>query len=124
MLYGFYLMAKQYQKGINGNQKSVYSALRKLGVRPGEKSDTFTLPNHTNPSLLEAAELMADHFSLISQECEPIDILNFPPKMKEELLHPQSATVPVIEEFQVFKKICKSKKPNSIVSGDLPKKMI
>ena len=46
----------------NGNQKSVYSALRKLGVRPGEKSDTFTLPNHTNLSSLEAAELMADHF--------------------------------------------------------------
>ena len=108
----------------NGNQKSVYSALRRLGVRPGEKSDTFTLPNHTNLSSLEAAELMADHFSLISQEYEPIDILNFPPKMKEELLHPQSATVPVIEEFQVFKKICKSKKPNSIVSGDLPKKII
>ena len=108
-----------------GNKKSVYSALRKLGVRPGESSGgTFTLPEHANLSAQQAAGLMADHFSLISQNYAPIDIRNFPPKMREVLLKPQSASVPVLEQYQVYKKICKAKKPNSTVPGDLPKRII
>ena len=62
----------------NGNKKSIYSSLRRLGVRPGETSDnTFTLPTHANLSAQECAELMADHFSLISQCYEPIEMNNF-----------------------------------------------
>ena len=34
------------------------------------------------------------------------------------------SVIPRLQEYQVFKRICKSKKPNSSVKGDLPKKMV
>ena len=44
--------------------------------------------------------------------------------MKEALKKPCLSVVPVLEEYQVYKKICKAKKPNSSVKGDLPKKIV
>ena len=44
--------------------------------------------------------------------------------MKEALSQPDLSVVPKLEEYEVFKKICKAKKPNSSVPGDLPKKIV
>ena len=57
-------------------------------------------------------------------EYDPIDSNNFPPARGEALSKPDISLVPQLEEYQVFKKICKSKKPNSVVPGDLPKKIV
>ena len=111
---------------ISGDRSSCYAALRKLGVRPGEAAgNTFTLPSHTeqNYTAKESAELIADHFANISQNYEPIQVSNFPPKMRDELSK-SNLVVPQLEEYEVFKKICKSKKPNSSVPGDLPKRIV
>ena len=43
--------------------------------------------------------------------------------MKEALKKPCLSVVPVLEEYQVYKKICKAKKPNSSGKGDLPKRL-
>ena len=70
---------------ISGDRTSIYSALRKLGARPGEPSrNNFTLPTHVdnNLSASQSAEIMADHFATISQDYQPINLNNCPPRMK------------------------------------------
>ena len=61
----------------------------------------------------------------ISQEFEPICLENFPPSIKAKLNAGRNdLTKPVLEDWQVFEKLNKSKKPNSLVPGDLPVKLI
>ena len=124
-------MFKYHEKIIddvrNGDRTCTYSALRKLGVRPGEKQlNTFDLPSHIEDNLTagQSAELIADHFAEISSDYDPIDINNFPPVIREALSHPDISVVPRLEEHEVFEKICKAKKPNSVVPGDIPKKIV
>ena len=72
--------AKIFDDVKNGNRNCVYSALRKLGVRPGDAtSNTFTLPSHAenNLSAQQSAEIIADHFASISQGYDPITVDNF-----------------------------------------------
>ena len=108
----------------NGDRTSTYSALRKLGARPGEKQlNTFDLPSHVKDNLTasQSAELIADHFGAISMDYDPININNFHLSMREAMSQPDVSVIPQLEEYQVYKKICKSKKPNSSVPGDIPK---
>ena len=119
--------AKLENELINGDRTSCYAALRKLGARPGDiSSNTFTLPDHVeqNYTARQSAELIADHFANISQEYMPINVANFPPKMRDELSQPCVSVVPQLEDFEVYTKICKAKKPNSSVPGDLPKRIV
>ena len=44
--------------------------------------------------------------------------------MRDDLTQPDMSVVPCLEEYDVFRKICKAKKPNSSVPGDLPKKIV
>ena len=109
-------------------RNSSYSALRKLesGDTSGKNSN-FTLPQHSDEDLttLESAERLADYFSQISQEFEPICPDNFPPNIKHKLTSAKhNSSKPVLEEYQVYEKLCKSKKPNSIIPGDLPVKLV
>ena len=79
-----------------GNRTSVYSALRKLGARPGEEApNTFTLPSHVDRGLSarESAEIIADHFATISQQYEPIRLENFPPNIRQSLFQPDITDV-------------------------------
>ena len=111
----------------SGDRASSYAAIRSLGTRPGENAtSTFTLPSHADNNLTaqQSAEVIADHFAAISQDYDPISIDNFPPKMKEALSNPDLSAVPCLSDYQVYTKICKSKKPNSAVPGDLPKKIV
>ena len=107
----------------NGDRNSTYSALRKLGVRPSDSgSNTFRLPAHVDRDLtpVESAELIADHFASISQEYASINANEFPPNMREALNHPDMSVVPKLQEYEVYSKMCKAKKPNSTIPGDLP----
>ena len=44
--------------------------------------------------------------------------------MRETLSNPDMSVVPRLEDYQVYTKICKSKKPNSTVPGDMPKRIV
>ena len=113
---------------LEGKRTSCYSALRKLGG--GGKNTghaSFTLPSHIEDDLSpqECADRFADYFSKISQEFQPINIENFPPNIKSKLIASESdSSKPVLEEWQVYNKLCRSKKPNSTVPGDLPVKLV
>ena len=61
------------------NPGQAYRILKKMGAQPGDCTDsnTFTLPSHQSANLTnqESAELIAEHFSAISREFLPLDIL-------------------------------------------------
>ena len=127
------LEAEKYKQKIlaevkEGKRNNSYSALRKLetGVNVGKNSN-FTLPEHVEEDLsaFQSAERLADYFSKISQEFEPICKDKFPPFIREKLTTGKSDfTKPVLEEWEVYQKLCKSKKPNSLIPGDLPVKLV
>ena len=52
-------------------------------------------------SAQQSAEVIGDHFASISQEYEAINMLNFPPNMKEYLNNPDLSAIPTLEEYDV-----------------------
>ena len=125
--------AEKYRQKIlyevtQGKRNNAYSALRKLEF--GENSCTrgnFTLPSHADENLssAECAERLAQYFSKISQEFSPICPERFPPFVKEKLLAGKSDQFkPILHEYEVFHKLSKAKKPNSLIPGDLPVKLV
>ena len=112
----------------SGSRASSYAALKRLGLRPGDstKSNAFLLPNHSDRNLSkeESAELIADHFAAISSQYTPICSENFPPQMKIDFQSPNCLEAPVLNEFEVYNRIKKAKKPTSSVPGDVPVKIV
>ena len=77
----------------DGKRGSSYKALKKLGS--GMKDDVnLQIPSHVESDLSaqESAEVIADHFSRISQEFNPIDPSKFSPGLKDKLNQPTDAT--------------------------------
>ena len=113
---------KEVQEGKRG---SAYSAIRKLGNRPGETGrPEFWLPAYVeqNLSARQSAEKLADHFSQISQTVEPLEVEKLPPALRNAILEGRMATnKPTVEQHSVYRKILRLKKPNSSVPGDIPK---
>ena len=127
------LAVEHYTKRIinevnEGTRSSSYKALRKLGVRNGDtKDDLFTLPQHIEDNLseMQSAERIADYFSNISQEFEPLAIWKLSPNVQDCILAAKNdPNIPEVEPFEVYKKISSAKKPNSVIPGDVPKRII
>ena len=125
--------AAKYQEKIEaevleGKRNNSYSALRKMGG--GGKADghsSFSLPTHIEEDLSpqQCADRFADYFSHISQEFQPIDLQDFPPNIQNKLKAGESdSSKPVLEDWEVYEKLRRSKKPNSTVPGDLPVKLV
>ena len=77
---------KLKEEVANGKRGSTYTAIRKLGNRPFDSSpNTFDIPEFVQNNLddEQAAEALADHFSSISQEFQPIDVTQFPPNLRD-----------------------------------------
>ena len=59
-----------------------YRAIKKLGARPGECGEEagFTLASHVEQNLTpqQSVESIADYFSAISQQYDPLNIQNLP----------------------------------------------
>ena len=110
-----------------GKRGSSYPAIRKLGNRDFEaarNAQNFEIPELVENNLDEnqSAEALADFFSSISQEFEPINVDRFPPKIRLELEKGRTdENVPILFEHEVHKNIMKAKKPHSTVPGDVKK---
>ena len=119
---------KLKEEVANGKRGSTYTAIRKLGNRPFDSSpNTFDIPEFVQNNLddEQAAEALADHFSSISQEFQPIDVTQFPPNLRDELTRgSEEKNIPVLEEYEVFDKITRAKKPHSTVEGDLKRELV
>ena len=112
----------------NGKRGSAYSTIRKLGNKQFETcSGTFDIPEFSANNLddEQVAEALADHFSAISQEFNPIDVSKFPPNIIDELERGKmDENIPTLEEHEVFKKLKGAKKPHSKVTGDLKRLLV
>ena len=109
-----------------GSRSSSYAAIKKLGAHPTDLIKGFTLPEHVELGMTaaESVEAIAEHFAAISSTYEPLSIENFSPNLRQKLKTLDTSVCPKLSELQVYKRICKSKKPNSNVPGDLPKKVL
>ena len=119
---------KLKQEVIEGKRGSSYSAMRKLGVRDSEtNSNILDLPQHLEENLTpsQSAERIADFFSSISQEYDPLVLAFLPPNLRNYMESARGYPNPhVLQEYKVYQKIMKSKKPSSLVPGDLPVKLV
>ena len=67
-----------------GKRGSSYPTLKRLGLQPGETTHGgFHLPQHVeqNFSSTQSAEVIAEHFTRISQEYSPLNISRLPPNV-------------------------------------------
>ena len=123
---------EKYKKKImtevtEGRRGSSYPALKRFGMRPGENdSADFQLPSHSEQNLspAQSAEMIAQHFSHISQEYSPLNLSSLPPNVQQYLSNPAQGPVPILSTQDVESRIIKAKKPNGLVPGDMPKKLV
>ena len=101
-----------------------------MGAQPDDHLDdsSFTLLNHIKDKLTnkESAQKIAQHFASISQEYSPIDIDKLPEHVRKRLDEngDEFGNKPFLEEFEIYKKICSTKKTKSGVPGDMPEKLV
>ena len=90
---------------IEGERGSIYPILKKLSLRPGESPNCgFELPEHAGLSQAQAAEIIATHFSSISQEYSPLDVANLPPNVRAWLGTNDQTLQPSLSVREVEKK--------------------
>ena len=108
-----------------GKRGSIYPTLKRLAKRPGETAHGgFQLPEHAGLSSAQSAEIIAEHFSSISQEYSPLDVSSLPPNVQDFLSNCDQSLAPKLSIREVEARIVKAKKPNGTVPGDLPKKLV
>ena len=119
---------KIIQQVREGKRGSSYSALKKLSLRPDQLCDgSFTLPNHVSANLSpsQSAEVIADYFSIVSQEFTPLSLNKLPPNVQSYMNQPQTGEIiPHLLDYDVFQRIRRAKKPKSSVGGDIPVKIV
>ena len=110
---------------LEGRRGSVYPSLKKLATRPGSSQNQFHLPSHTSRCLSpkESAEIIANHFSEISQEYQPLHISSLPPRVRS-FLTSIDHSYPQLSVSDVQARIIKARKPLGIVPGDLPRRLV
>ena len=127
--------AKKYKDKIvaevsDGKRGSSYAAIKKLGSREFEvlnKAATFDIPEFVENGYddNQSTEALADFFSSISQEFEPIDVSRFTLNIREKLEEGNNdVNFPILNEHEVYKKISKAKIPHSTVPGDIKRALV
>ena len=103
-----------------------YGILKNMGAQPGDCSDdcTFTLPRHMelNLSDQQCAEEIAKSFAAISKEFDPLNPSLLPERVKVKLY--DQTNPPVIGEYDCYSKLKSTKKPKSVIPGDLPSAIV
>ena len=107
------------QAGEKGNKWIRRTAA--LLARPGDSlKNNFDLPEHVERgfSELESAEVIADFFSKISQEYEPLCVDTLPLRVQSKLAV-EPCDHPCFEEHEIYQELAGAKKTCS-VPGDIP----
>ena len=99
-----------------------FGILKSMGAQPGDCTDdqSFSLPNHQAEGLSDqqCAERIAEYFSAISKEFEPLDLDLLPERVRLRLR--TKTNPPLISSIECYQKLVAAKKPQSGVLGDLP----
>ena len=115
---------KQVENLKDIDPRKFYQKIKILGDRLGETSvKKFTIPKYVDQNFTpkECADLIARHFSSISQEYAPINVEKLPDRVKLKLN--TETDIPYIEPHQVYQKFRSRKFKMSSVPGDLPPKI-
>ena len=122
----FKYKAKIELEVTKGKRGSSYFAIKKLGLRPGEISHPeFQLPEHANHKIspAESAEMLADYFSAVSQEYQPLDVNKLPPNMETYLATNAMLSQRQFFQSQLFSKSLSSQRSRTAQSlGIYPKR--
>ena len=119
--------AKIIEKFKSGQVGSIYPFLRKLAMGPNDdKVKSWHIMDQMDRHLTppQCVEEMANFFANISQEFEPINIMNFPPNLKSFIMSPPLEALPVLNEYEVYLKIKNTRKPSSFVKGEVHPKLM
>ena len=99
---------KQIEFFRESDPRKFFKRIKKAGERIGEAdSSNFTIPSFIEQNLnsKECADLIANHFSSISQEYDPINLQLLPERVKTKILSKHSdVNLPHIEPYQVYEK--------------------
>ena len=106
-----------------------YRCLKKMAAQPGDNQDggAFTLLSHLEDNMTpeQSIEKIAKHFAAISQEFLPLNYNLLPPDVQAKLNQKVTKIdLPTLEDYDVYEKIKKTKKPRSSVPGDLPRQLV
>ena len=94
-----------------GERGSIYPILKRLSLRPGDSPHSvLQLPEHAGLSHTQAAEIIATHFSTISQEYTPLDVSCLSHNIRTWLEISDQELWPRLTVRAVEKKISKAKK--------------
>ena len=68
---------------------------------------------------------LAKHFAKISQSCQPFKVKDLSNDISNAIrTGKENKKKPFIEDYQVYEKLKKIRKPDSRVEGDIPKKLL
>ena len=102
-------LAKFLEKNIEGMMKCdparAHQNLKKLGNLPCDRaSQGFQIVSHKEENLTdqESAERIAEFFSVISAEYEPLKLENLAAPTRRKIEDSTPADIPVLKESQVF----------------------
>ena len=107
----------------SGATNKIYIALRKLGTE-SEKHEEYSIPEIDDENLLakDAGHRVVKHFISIT---ENIDLLNVKSlTLNVHRVFDDYSQRPKLEEYQVYLKVKKAKKPNSAVKSNVPLKLL
>ena len=110
-----------------GKRGSAYPIIKNLAKHPEDNTQSqFALPSHIERNLtpIQSAEILADHFSKISCEYEPLSISNLPVAVQTHLNTRDAHNAPYLSVNAVYSRIVKAKKPHGFVPGDIPRKLV
>ena len=105
-----------------------YQAMRRMAARPGDWDDfgSFTLTSHldNNLSPKQCVDKMANYFSSISKEYQPISFELLPIFVQVKLTEKvQPNELPTIYSFEIWNKMKAGKKTKSAVPWELPARL-
>ena len=112
---------------LDGKRGSTYPTIKKMGIRPFDNpGPEFELPRHSELGFnsQQSAEIIAEHFATISQEYKPLNAQELPQNIQFLLNNCDIQSAPTLSVREVLQRIKKAKKPNSVVPGDLPRKLV
>ena len=121
-------LKKNVTELIDDDPGKAYATLKRMGSQPGDNLDdtSFEIIKHLEQNLTnsQSVEMIAEHFTKISQEYPPLSVSRLSESVQKKLADRHLAKPPFISKYSVEKVLRKAKKSKSGSNGDLPKVIV
>ena len=103
------------------------ATLKRMGAQPGDCGDdgSFTLLNHIQEGLSvdEQLERFSEYFVSVSQEFPPLELSQLSEETNKKLSEICQEEIPILQDYEIFRILDKSKRKKSTVPGDMPPRL-